>query len=316
MKRWLVILGIAVVVTVALFLFLSKLEQKATVVVAASNLPAGAVLRDSDVKARTLHASGVLPGAFTAVEEVLGRTLTVPRLAGEQFTPAAFSEQPSTSTELGPGERAIALQVTDAQGMLGLLQPGDTVSAVLVDGHTYRARLTLTDLRVLRVSFDFRYQEPDTRPAAATTGPIALGGSSSSNTTSASTSSNNTNRKTEGVIVLAVPAAVQVSAWQFPYVDSEGETIYTGTLKIAPAEALALLNQVGGVHLVLEPRTRQPQEATTGLALEWLFPTPQPTPAPPEGGPAPVVTPEPESPPAATPEPEAPPAATPEPVTP
>ena len=39
---------------------------------------------------------------------------------------------------------------------------------------------------------------------------------------------------------MAVPAAVQVSAWQFPYVDSEGETtIYTGTLKIAPAEALA-----------------------------------------------------------------------------
>jgi len=310
-----VILGIAVVVTVALFLFLSKLEQKATVVVAASDLPAGAVLRDSDVQVRTLHASGVVPGAFTTVEEVQGRTLTVPRLAGEQFTPAAFQEQPSTSAELGPGERAIALKVTDAQGVLGLLQPGDTVSAVLVDGHTYRARLALTDLRVLRVSFDFRYQEPDTRPAAATTGPIALGGSSSTTPAASSTSSSNTNRKTEGVIVLAVPAAVQVSAWQFPYVDSEGETtIYTGTLKIAPAEALALLNQVGGVHLVLEPRTRQPQEATTGLALEWLFPTPQPTPAPPVGGPAPVVTPEPATPEPATPEPE--PVATPEPVTP
>ena len=298
MKRWMIILGIAALVTVALFLFLSKLEQKATVVVAASDLPAGAVLRASDVEARTLHASGVAPGAYTSVEDVLGRTLTVPRLAGEQFTPGAFVAQPSTSAELEPGERAIALKVTDAQGVMGLLQPGDTVSAVLVDGRANRARLTLTDLRVLRVSFDFRYQEPDTRPAAASTGPIALGDSES--TSAASLSSGSANRKTEGVIVLAVPAAVQVSAWQFPHPDPEAETpVYTGTLKIAPAEALALLNQLGGVHLVLEPQTRQPQEATTGLALEWLFPTPEPAPLPPVGGPAPVT-------PVATPEPETP----------
>jgi len=303
MKRWIVVLGIAAVVTVVLFLFLSKLEQKATVVVAVGDLPAGAVLRASDVEARTLHASGVAPGAFTSVEDVLGRTLTVPRLAGEQFTPGAFLAQPSANTELGPGERAIALKVTDAQGVMGLLQPGDTVSAVLVDGRANRARLTLTDLRVLRVSFDFRYQEPDTRPAAATTGPIALGGESSG-ASSTSMSSSSATRKTEGVIVLAVPAAVQVRAWQFSNPDPEAETaVYTGTLKIAPAEALALLNQLGGVHLVLEPQTRQPQEATTGLALEWLFPTPEPAPLPPVGGPAPVT---PTATPVATPEPETP----------
>jgi hypothetical protein len=247
----------------------------------------------------------VAPGAFTTVEDVLGRTLTVPRLAGEQFTPGPFLAQPSANTELGPGERAIALKDTDAQGVMGLLQPGDTVSAVLVDGRANRARLTLTDLRVLRVSFDFRYQEPDIRPAAATTGPIALGGESSG-ASSTSMSSSSATRKTEGVILLAVPAAVQVRTWQFPNPDPEADR---GVYRHAqdrpgrsPGPAQPVGRRASGVGTPDAPAARGPPRA---LALEWLFPTPEPAPLPPVGGPAPV-TPEPETTPVATPEPETP----------
>lgn len=288
MKRWLVIASIGAVVTVAVFLFFSRLEQKATVVVAAADLPAGAVIRPTDIELRTLHASGAVTGAYTDTAQVLGQTLTVPRLAGDQFTPAAFAYQPSESEGLGAGERAIALRVSDSQGVLGVLQPGDRVSAVMVDSRNNQARLLLTSLRVLRVSYDFRYTEPEQR-STAPSGPISLSGNDAE-TESASytaTASSTAQRSQQGVVLLAVPNTLIETTWQFP--TAEGE-VFTGTLKLAPTEVLALMDKLGGIHLVLEPENAQAQEPSTGVNLTWLFPTPTPTPAP-EEPPAGATTP-------------------------
>ena len=273
MKRWLVIIGIGVLVSGAVFLFLAKLEQKATVVVAVTNLPAGAVVRAGDIELRTLHASGVVNGAYTDTAQLLGQQLTVPRLAGDQFTPAAFRYQPSQSEELGAAERAIALRVTDSQGVLGVLQPGDRVSAVVVDSRNYQARLMLSGLRVLRVAYDFRYAEPEQRPITTSSGPIPLGDDAGTSAPPAPTTA--AQRSQNGVVLLAVPNTLIATTWQFPTAAGD---LFTATLQLAPTEILALMDKLGGIHLTLEPSEAQPQEPGTGVSLEWLFPTPTPTP--------------------------------------
>jgi Flp pilus assembly protein CpaB len=270
-RRWIIIGALALLVAGAVYLFFARLERKATVVVATRNLPAGTRLQETDVEAQVIHASGAQTGVYSDTATLIGRKLRSGRLQGDQLTRAAFAAHPSQAETLAPYERAVAVKVTDSQGVLGLLQPDDHVSVVMVAERDARARRVLEGLRVLKVSHDFVYQEPDQSGAAASGGPIPLGGESPSG---GGARVSPTRREEEGIVLLAVPSHAPLKT-QVQLPDTAG-AVFTATAQIGAAEALALLDKLGGLHLVLEPQTAQPAAPTSGLELAWLFPTPEP----------------------------------------
>jgi Flp pilus assembly protein CpaB len=269
-RRWLIIGVLALLVAGATYLFFSRLEQKATVVVATRDLPAGTRLQAPDLETKVIHASGTQTGVYSDTETLLGRKLRVARLQGDQLTRAAFAAQPSQAEILAPTERAIAVHVNDSQGLMGLLQPDDHVSVIMVDSHNDQARHILQGLRVLKISHTFLYQEP--ADAAPPTGSaISLGGDDAG---AASAAPALNKREDEGTVLLAVPTNVTLDTeLQLP--DAAGE-VFTATAQISAPEALALLDQLGGLHLLLEPREKQPAAKTTGVDLAWLAPEPEP----------------------------------------
>lgn len=287
-RRWIIIGVIALLVAGATFLFFSRLEQKATVVVATRDLPAGTRLQATDLAVEVIHASGAQTGVYSDTETLLGRKLRAARLQGDQLTAAAFAAQPSQAEILAPTERAIAVHVNDSQGVMGLLQPDDRVSVIMVDDHNKQARQLLQGLRVLKISYDFVYQEP-ANAAPATGSAISLGGGDNDGQTTSSAAPALDKRADEGTVLLAVPSNVTLET-QLQLPDAEGE-VFTATAKIGAPEALALLDQLGGLHLMLEPREKQPAAKTTGVQLTWLAPTPEPVVTETQNiGAAPVIT--------------------------
>jgi Flp pilus assembly protein CpaB len=111
--------------------------RRTPVLVAARDLPAGAILHPSDLRSSRLGADGdVLSALLKTPQEqaVVGRRLAVPIGAGE---PLARSALASTSS-LPP---AFTLAVPVAHALGGQLQPGDQISVLgTFGGLTGRAR--------------------------------------------------------------------------------------------------------------------------------------------------------------------------------
>jgi len=184
------------------------------------------------VTLRSVQVKSVLPRAYTTVANVVGQTLTVQRVAGDQITKdmVGSSAQNALASALPEDERAIAVHVDRAQGMAGLLRPGDHVSVIAVldpqqVGSTFgfqapeqapagnsaglsqqstvpegpMAKLTLTGLRVLFVPWEFRYQE------------ITPSGDDNSFMAPIMTSQQGQNN---GVVVLAAPVTPITVTWK------------------------------------------------------------------------------------------------------
>ncbi|GGC85566.1 hypothetical protein GCM10011512_10520 [Tersicoccus solisilvae] len=100
------------------------------VVVAAHDLPAGAVLTGGDLE-RTDWPPGAVPdGAVTSVAAVTGGRLGAPLRRGSPVTDAALLG-PGLLTGAPPGRSAVPLRVADPT-MLRVLRPGDLVDVVAV----------------------------------------------------------------------------------------------------------------------------------------------------------------------------------------
>jgi len=100
--------------------------RRTPVLVAAHNLPAGAVVRPSDLRSSRISADGdVLASLVTAALEqaVVGRRLAVPVGAGEPLPRTALA-----SSSASPA--AFTLAVPAAHALGGQLQPGDHVSVL------------------------------------------------------------------------------------------------------------------------------------------------------------------------------------------
>jgi Flp pilus assembly protein CpaB len=100
--------------------------RRTPVLVAARNLPAGAVVRASDLRSSRIGADGdVLAALVTARQEpsIVGRRLAVPVGAGEPFPRAAL-----VASSASPA--AFTLAVPAAHALGGQLQPGDHVSVL------------------------------------------------------------------------------------------------------------------------------------------------------------------------------------------
>jgi Flp pilus assembly protein CpaB len=141
MKKNLVpLLGIAFVVAIAttgIFysLFVGKLGASAShlVVVAAKDLKTGTTLSAELVKVSSVSTGSTPEGAFTSVEQLVGRTLSQAVSEGDPVYAAALVRAVTSSGSLPANHRAVSTHVTDSTGVLDMLHPGDHVDVQVMN---------------------------------------------------------------------------------------------------------------------------------------------------------------------------------------
>ena len=110
--------------------------QTTQVIVAASDIPLGSVLRDSDLG--TVEIEGALPeGAITDRQKAVGRGVTSNLYKGEPILDsrlAAPGAGGGLAATIPPGMRACAIKVDDVVGVAGFVTPGMHVD-VLISGN-------------------------------------------------------------------------------------------------------------------------------------------------------------------------------------
>jgi pilus assembly protein CpaB len=263
MKKLLPILIALPVFLVSLLLL--RPEPTTPVVTAARDLPEGTMLTASDVTTRQVPKSQVPNGALSDTSTVTGQTLRVFRGEGDVINPSHFGGEVIT---LAADERAVAIHVTDAAGLAGLIRPGDNVgvTAVMDSQDGSFAKTVVTGLRVLYISPEFR--------AVQGSSPVTASTNSGSSFTGGISTVSKAQRDQEGTVVLAVPVSPVTIGYDFSAFGINSESILTSMTDLLPA--LDLVDSVQ-LSLFLEPDTPQPF-LTSGIMLPSLVITPAPTP--------------------------------------
>jgi Flp pilus assembly protein CpaB len=139
----------------------SSTTQRTPVLVVAHELPAGAVLRASDVRVAELSGDRALIDGLVAERDlgsVVGKRVATALPAGAPLARAAVAEQPA--------QTAFTLEVPTARALDGALQPGDRISVLATFGANSddpETSAVARDLTVLAVG-DRSQQGTDTLP--------------------------------------------------------------------------------------------------------------------------------------------------------
>jgi Flp pilus assembly protein CpaB len=298
-----IIIGVAILLGLVVMAFFSGLANTEQVVVAARPLSAGTRIHPDDIEIKEIHATAVLEGAFTNPDDVLGQLLSTPRLPGEQIAASMLGSKAinAIAATLDPDWRAVGVNLSKAQGVAGVLRPGDSVDVVgILDTSTLMqtfgfsaaanagadkeegketpldpgvlSRVVLKDAKVALVPQSFRYEE---LPEAGEEGlSLVQAGAAASR---------------DGDVVLAVPATpititLSVTGTQeveaSPYSSvvgllDETQVVTPTVVTISPVELLALLDAKGEIYLALAPEQRADVD-TPGLTMRdlvlWLTP--------------------------------------------
>jgi Flp pilus assembly protein CpaB len=109
-----------------------RAQHTVAVVVATHNVSAGAQLSGSDVQIQSIHEDNVPVGALNTTDQAAGKYVSWPLTSGEPVLADALSSQRSGSDvvsgyNIPSGYRAIAIPVTPAAAVGGMLAPGDHV---------------------------------------------------------------------------------------------------------------------------------------------------------------------------------------------
>ncbi len=273
------ILPIAIAGIVFFFaLLLMRPEETVPVVVAAMDLPGGHILTETDLQVRQSPGSAVPTGAVSDPTSLIGKTLSMARVAGDLILPANLGGE---NLQLAADERAIAIHVSDSAGLAGLLKPGDRVGLTVTfggqqfggeEGKTGAFAKNLANgLRVLYISPDFIALDPASSVPASSGGGFSGGGGATRQ------------RKSDGVIVLAVPTGMQIVAYDFLSFNTESQTRTVSLVDLLPA-----LDQSKEVALSLLLEPKDPAAfSTSGVFLPDLVIEPGPTPTAGPGTPVP-----------------------------
>ncbi len=135
---------------------------------AARSLDAGELLKAEDVSLLEWPASDPLSGAFTKPQEVVGRTVLYPLVAGEPLLERQLAAPGSgfgLAAKINAGMRAIALKSDEVVGVGGFLYPGTRVDVLV----TYRdpqpvTSIVLQDVQVLATGHETQ-PDPDGKTA-------------------------------------------------------------------------------------------------------------------------------------------------------
>ena len=272
MKKKLIRIALALfAIAVTVFVAQSQKDKTQAVMVAKHDLPAGYTITADDVESVDLPSDVVPLDAITDAEAVVGQSLRVARSAQDLILHSHLGE---AELKLGADERAIGIEVTDSAGLAGLLEAGDSVgvNAVINTASCVYSKVVAEGLRVLYVSPTFLAVEPEVE---AEEGSSAFGGGSGVQKT----------REDRGTVILAVPVAQQVIAYDFTAFG-----VASDARSVNVIELLSVLDHASRVELslFLDPRDRA-GFLTSGICLEDLAVQPEPSPTP-----DPKVTPTPE----------------------
>jgi pilus assembly protein CpaB len=124
------------------------------VVLAARPIPLGARLEAPDLKLVGWPASSPLPGAFTRIEDAVGRGVVMPVSENEPIIEAklaAVDAGAGVSPAIPPGMRAMAVKVNDVIGVAGYVVPGARVDIVATvrQPDDAMARVLVSNVQVL-----------------------------------------------------------------------------------------------------------------------------------------------------------------------
>ena len=237
------------------------------VAVAAHDLKAGHVIAESDIELKAVPAEILAEDVVTEEKLIVGQPLRIDRGKGDVIR----ISQTGNLITLQANERAIAVHITDANGVSGLLTPGQLVGviATIPQNNTSVSgtfsKSTIEGLRVLYIDPRFSAsQEANVVPAEAT--PVGVSGLSGLNTSE---------RAREGSVILAVPTSLQTIFYDFSATGAVSEQRSVNAL-----ELLAALNQADGasITLYLMPGESPAKFTSPGLWLPDLITTPMPTP--------------------------------------
>jgi len=244
-----------------------------SVVTAARDLGAGAVLTAADLSTITLPADQAPADAVADAAALTGQTLAVVRFAGEAVTLRHLGP----AVALAPDERGVAVQVQADTGLAGLLRPGMTVGVVATleerDSLGF-AKAVLDNLRVVYV--------PPTFQAQPASDLVTVDGTGTSGAAQVNLD--------KGVIVLAVPTGVVEVRYEEEETGRQGEgetgaddplaaliistdpTPEPKMVRVSPVELLAALNAADAAFtLVLMPDGAE-VVSSVGVRLSDLIP--------------------------------------------
>jgi pilus assembly protein CpaB len=287
MKKYLPIFTAILVFGVAVVL--NQPEPQINVAAAAGDLPEGRVLAEGDLTVKQLPKSLAPEGAVSDPQSLIGQRLRIARSAGDVILASHLGGE---ALELQPNERAVALSVSAAQGLAGLLKPGDRVGVTVIVNASQQtfAKYIAGGLRVLWIEPAFRREEaPAPQGTSAAGGGLFGGGSSTGGTV-------DTGGSARGLVVLAVPVEAKIVSYDFSLLGALSETLPVYLVDLLPA----LSAQGAQFGLVLEPEKANGEVITSGLSLQGIAVTPAATltPTPTGAAPAPNAesTPEPTKP--------------------
>lgn len=159
-QRMFLLFGIAWVSAAALTWFLyantkaPKEEKRVRILALTRDMPLGAMVRKGDLKPVLVPQKDVPKGALFQEVHALNRVLLFPAGANEPLTLAKLSSPSKvegiTST-IEPGYRAMAVQITDASGVAGLIQPNSRVDVLFTRPGNMAEAITSTILQNVKV---------------------------------------------------------------------------------------------------------------------------------------------------------------------
>lgn len=274
-RSWIIVAGVVIIAVILTYNMLSNYLNPISVVVAKYDLTAGSRLTSDLLELKEIPEDYAPDGVYTAIEDVSGKVLTTARAAGDFITAYVAGETEVAAgipSVLGPGHVAIAVKVDQATGLIGTVRSGQRVTIIGIidptmiafsrvnnasgDSYAYYsggelvgdgeivpaitaipeptptpqppvspvASISITGLKVLVVPQSFRYEEV---PEVEGSQELLF---ANARTTLAG--------QEGSVVLLEVPLEpIEVAPGYF----------------VSPAVLLPLLNQVGFIHMALEP---------------------------------------------------------------
>jgi pilus assembly protein CpaB len=127
------------------------------VVVAAADLQIGAELRREDLRLIEWPANAAPQGAFSTIDEVVGRGLIMPVIENEPVMPMKLASKEAGAglpPAIPAGLRAISVRVNEVIGVAGYVLPGTRVDVLATltptrDQIDVTSKVVLTDVQVL-----------------------------------------------------------------------------------------------------------------------------------------------------------------------
>ncbi len=112
---------------------IQKYGTPTSVVVASKDIKELELIDESKVTVTTVPQNFLAPGAFKTIKEIENTVATVPILKGEQITKPRVTfpgVKTGLSRQVSVGKRAIAIKVSDDNGVSKLIKPGDRVDVL------------------------------------------------------------------------------------------------------------------------------------------------------------------------------------------